>query len=351
MTGTFRFFLVCFSYAVLCEVVAPWQRSKPTNVRLHRKEPLLMWQDGDGDSDSGGLHTSFVVQYADSKKDHWKNVPGCVSPSDGLRISCEGFLPHCKCDFSGLQEELYGAWMRVLVQGEMGNNTTLWTEADQQVQCIHYGSCVPEMILTPGPDSLTVEIKNRDSTLWKEYNGFLRYQVYYGREGGVMEVCHEQCHCTETGECGSPTVIPGLIMGERYCVQVQYLVYHKPYSNRSEVVCELIPETPAARELRIAVPLVAVFSALLSLSIGCFCLIIKNHKKVKHCLRPSFALPDHFYQFFSKEFSQEDMTSSSPAYHQPYEVISTVEELDEGGPNSGSMEDGEQEEGCSGAST
>ncbi|XP_048095041.1 uncharacterized protein LOC125292015 [Alosa alosa] len=295
------FFIFCATSTVLCRALEP--SPPPYDVGLERNKALLKWRSSDSHN------TTYTVQYHIGREDGvWLDLPGCVN------------TPEKQCDFSAIATQLYGATLQVRTQRHSVSSP--WQQSKQEVGCVHTGSCSPEVVAMASPGYLSVQMdrERSDQSLQDEYEGHLSYRVLYGREREDREDMKVFCE-----GCVSAVRVEPLAVGERYCVQVRYLLYSKPYGSPSDPVCRLIPHSEREKELYLAVSLAAAFSVLVALSIGCYCFINCHYTHIKDYMRPC-SLPDHFTEFFSGEFVQ---TLANPSAElQSHDLISSIEEAE-----------------------
>ncbi|XP_076119066.1 interferon alpha/beta receptor 1-like isoform X3 [Alosa pseudoharengus] len=262
------FFIFCAACTVLCRALeAP---PPPYDVDLERNKALLKWRSSDSHN------STYTVQYQIGREDGvWHDLPGCVN------------TPEKQCDFSAMATHLYGATLQVRTQRH--NVSSPWQQSKQEVGCVHTGSCSPEVVAMASPGYLSVQMDRERSDQSLQYeHAHLSYRVLYGREGGNMKVFCEGCV--------SAVRVEPLAVGERYCVQVRYLLYSKPYGSPSDPVCRLIPHSEREKELYLAVSLAAAFSVLVALSIGCYCFINRHYTHIKDYMRPPCSIPDHLIE-------------------------------------------------------
>ncbi|XP_041922761.1 uncharacterized protein LOC121686136 isoform X2 [Alosa sapidissima] len=289
------FFIFCAACTVLCRALEP--PPPPYDVGLERNKALLKWRSSDSHN------TTYTVQYHIGREDGvWRDLPGCVN------------TPEKQCDFSAMATQLYGATLQVRTQRH--NVSSPWQQSKQEVGCVHTGSCSPEVVAMASPGYLSVQM-DRDQSLQYEH-AHLSYKVLYGREGEDMKVFCEGC--------GSAVRVEPLPVGERYCVQVHYLLYSKPYGSPSDPVCRLIPHSEREKELYLAVSLAAAFSVLVALSIGCYCFINRHYTHIKDFMRPPCSIPDHIIKFLSGKFVHQTL-SNPGAELQSHDLISSIDPI------------------------
>ncbi|XP_062391397.1 interferon gamma receptor 2 isoform X2 [Sardina pilchardus] len=264
--NTLGFFIFCAASLVLCRALeAP---PPPYDVDLKRTEAILEW--------SSHTHTAtYTVQYRIRDDGEWCDLRGCVNTVEE------------QCDFSANATHLYGAALRV--HARQHNASSPWQQSQKRVACVHTGSCSPEVVVmvSPGYLSVLMDGERSDQSLQREYGGHLRYSVLYGREGHAMEVFCDGC--------ASAVRVEPLPVGERWCVQVRYLLYSQPHGSLSKHVCHLIPQSERERDLYLAGSLAGVFLLLVALSIGCYYFIKRHHTHIKEYIRPC-GIPEHFIQ-------------------------------------------------------
>uniref|UniRef100_A0AAZ3RSM8 Interferon/interleukin receptor domain-containing protein n=1 Tax=Oncorhynchus tshawytscha TaxID=74940 RepID=A0AAZ3RSM8_ONCTS len=144
-----------------------------------------------------------------SDLEKWHNISGCVQTE----------LTTCN---------IQSGCVMVRVLAQEGNRTSRSVEA-----CRHADSCSPEVQLTSKEGLLMVHMV-KNNRLLEDNGDHFEYHVQYGRDGEELKVSRN----VET--------IERLDVGRRYCVQVRYLCYQKPFGTPSVQHCESIPESGEA---------------------------------------------------------------------------------------------------------
>lgn len=210
-------------------------------------------------------HVKYTVQYNIFDHQEWLEVPGCVQTElttcNITSISMDG------CVMLRVHA-LEGGRMSVAVQAYGYDNT-----------------CSPVFTLIPRPGSLTVNMLN--NSLSYAHGDHAEYLINYSRVG----------HPSKKRYSLSSVPLVDLVVGERYCVEVQYILYNTPYGPPSRTQCEVIPVSDKDREnktLAITLPIVLALGVLV---VGSAFVITRNYERIKQFLQPPMRIPPHFFEF------------------------------------------------------
>ncbi|XP_055733528.1 uncharacterized protein LOC129820693 isoform X2 [Salvelinus fontinalis] len=280
----------------LCHVLRQaWSEDELLSPRNVRVDSAVSWSPA---TDSPGI--KYTVQYRTSDSEKWHNISGCVQTE----------LTTCN--------ELFGlGCVMVQVLAQEGNRTSRSGEA-----CSYADSCSPEVQLTSKEGLLIVNMVKNNRLL--EDNGkHFQYIVQYGRDGEELND-----HDSST----SHTTIKGLDVGRRYCVQVRYYCYHKPFGAPSTQHCESIQEsgcvlpscTERTRKKKIVAISVTLTILLGVLVVGLTLFIYRHHKKIKQFLQPPLRLPDHYCEYLSGDFPQQALSLTTSPCEERHDLISIV---------------------------
>ncbi|KAJ8004591.1 hypothetical protein DPEC_G00137870 [Dallia pectoralis] len=224
----------------------------------------------------------------------WQDIDGCVQTKNTT----------CKKD-------IRGGCVMVRVWAQQGNKTSEAIEA-----CRHATSCSPVVQLTAQSGLLLVNWR-KDESLSAEYGSILQYHVNYSREGEELQYDSISEH---------PVTLQGLEVGGRYCVQVQYQCYHKPFGTHSRLQCVSIPESERAKHIRTTLISVLIPVFLGAVAIFLIFLFYKHLEKLKQLRPRALQLPEHYEEFFFQDFSQQLFFTNSYS-DEHYDTVSSV--LDE----------------------
>lgn len=223
-------------------------------------------------------HVKYTVQYLIFNHLEWQKVPGCVQTE------------LTTCDIASIS--MHGCVM-LRVHALEGGRTSV------AVQAYGYGddnTCSPVFTLIPRPGSLTVQMLN--NSLSYAYGDHAEYLINYSRDG----------HPSQVKKSLSSVTLVDLVVGERYCVEVQYILYLKPYGPPSRTHCEVIPVSDKDRENKTLVITLPILLALGVLVVGSAFVITRNYEKMKQFLQPPMKLPPHVLKFFESPCSIPPLT-------------------------------------------
>ncbi|XP_014030052.1 interleukin-10 receptor subunit beta-like isoform X1 [Salmo salar] len=265
-----------------------WSEDELSSPRDVRVGSAVRWSPA---TDSPGI--KYTVQYWNSDSKKWLNVSGCVQTE----------LTTCN-EVSGL------GCVMVQVLAQEGNRTSRSVEA-----CSHADSCSPEFQLISKEGLLMVQMV-KNNRLREDNAAHFEYNIQYGRDGEEVK----QDLYTST----SFKTINGLDVGQRYCVQVRYFCYSKPFGTPSTQHCESIHESERTRKMKIVAIGVTVTILLGVLVVGLTLFIYRHHKKVKQFLQPPLRLPDHYFEYLSGVFPQQALSITTSPCEERHDLISIV---------------------------
>ncbi|NP_001347714.1 interferon gamma receptor 2 precursor [Pygocentrus nattereri] len=223
-------------------------------------------------------NVTYTVQYRADPGQEWHYLCGCNQPQ-----------------FSFADGDFYGKIFRV--RAERGNQTTVWQES-VKIQCRHTDACAPLLNLTIKNYKVLLWMDDKDETLKKEFGGHITFRALYWKETSASDK-------QELDASGKTLLIEELEAGQKYCFNVVYVVYNKPYGSPSRVLCEVIPETPTVQNLRIIISGVLINAGLMVFGC-CLYFVYKNYKRIKTFLQPPLDIPEHIEEFFSGEFPHHE---------------------------------------------
>ncbi|XP_054470845.1 interferon gamma receptor 2 [Anoplopoma fimbria] len=242
-------------------------------------------------------NVTFTVQYERLQSDVWTNVPACV------HISLNS------CNITSTKAEDKHGCVMLRVQAERRGLTSTSVEA-----CSKHGhSCTPEIRLIVGPGSLTVHL-NRNHSLVREYGDHAKHRVYYGKEGEPRQYADALASVT----------LRELQGGQRYCAEVQFLRFEKPFGPATCTQCVMLQSSENPKSQIVAAVLPVVFLLIL-IPVTAYFLIFQR-ERIKRWLQPPYHIPD---DFFLEPFSENHFYSSSPTDEQ-YHVISSISQEEPG---------------------
>ncbi|XP_026067160.1 interferon gamma receptor 2 [Carassius auratus] len=271
----------------------------PQDVRIVRSN--LQWKRPADDDDS----VLYSLQYKPGHNtgDEWYSV----TSHNGTQLRFQ------------ITPEFYGAVFRV--RAEQGINVSEWQYSDS-VNCANANFCVPLLKLSVKPEMVLVTMAHMDESLEKEDGEHVEFNLSYWKvnNGGYLKP-----ESVITKSKNEP--IFQLESGQKYCFQVQYLLYEKPYGNVSNQICAIIPETPETIKSRHL--LFSIFASFLVTAMCgvCIFLLFKHHKKAKQLLQPlRLEIPHHYQEFFrSGEFPLQACPSGSSQSLRSYDMITVIE--------------------------
>ncbi|XP_051543363.1 uncharacterized protein LOC127434575 isoform X2 [Myxocyprinus asiaticus] len=270
---------------------------QPPDVRIVESE--LQWKSANDD----GVLYSVQYKRGSNPANEWHNV----SSHTGTKLKT-----------LYITAELYGAVFRVRAEKE--NRTSEWQNS-KPVKCVNIQYCVPLINLTVKPGVAHLQMEHMDQSLVKELGTEIAFNISYWKvaNGGHSEV---QFFVTN----GKSQHFPNLESGQKYCFQVQYLRYSKPYGNTSNQRCAIIPET--AEEAKRRVLLSSILSTVFVLAMCGVCIfaLFKNYKKFKPVFQPPLEIADHYREFLTGEFPQQPCPSSSSQSLQSCDFVVLIED-------------------------
>ncbi|XP_072253912.1 interferon gamma receptor 2 [Leuresthes tenuis] len=251
---------------------------------VHVDKGQLTWTPGSEDAD-----LTYRVGYRSFDAERWTAVPGCVEiHSNSCNISAAVAEPGC-------------FMFRVRVQGAgMGSPPVRACSS-------HGDSCSPVFSLTPGPGSLTVHL-SRNNSLSRMYGDFAKHRIYFGKEGESLQIY---------GDTAASEFMDKLEAEQRYCVQVQHIVYGKPYGLASCRRCETVRASDDSRRAAIIAGVSVVLALLLLVPVMAY-LLIFHQRNIKQFLRP----PCEISLFLEPELRTRIPILSNTKEH--YDPISSI---------------------------
>lgn len=168
--------------------------------------------------------------------------------------------------------------MRLEVRAERQGLSSEPTEACS----LNSDFCTPEVSLSARPGSLTVRL-SRNHNLAEQHEDNLNHRIYYSKEGETLQL-QEVSHSTHT--------LRNLQEGQRYCIQVEFMLYDKPVGLPTCPQCELIPHTEAEVNPGAIVGGVLILTVLIVASAY---VLICHIGKIKRWLRPPYEIPNDFF--------------------------------------------------------
>lgn len=293
--------MICCIYVVahfilMINVAGTLDVKPPPDVKIVGSQ--LQWKSPDD------KNVLYYVQYKHNSDpaDEWHNV----SSYNGTSLKT-----------FEITTEFYGAIFRV--RAEKDSHTSAW-QISKPVQCMNLNICIPLMTVNVKPGMTFLNMSHMDQSLKKEHGGHIAFNVSFWKvvNGRHSEVVFRVTH-------DKTLSFNDLESGQKYCFQVQYSLYDKPYGNTSEQQCVNIPERPEEAEKRVL--LTTIISTVLVLTICGCCIfaLFKNHKKFKQILKPPMSIPVHFREFLTQEFPQQPRQSPSAESLSSCDVITLIE--------------------------
>lgn len=211
------------------------------------------------------------------EEERWEAVTSCQNlPSNVCNVGRIRTADHC---------------VLLRVRAESGDLSSTPVEA-----CSQNGSrCTPGMRLSSRPGSLTIHLSG-DHDLAQEFAANVNHQIYLGKEGEELQ------HY----DASSSLTVHDLDEGQRYCVQVHYVVFGRIAGPSSCVQCLEVLQAVSWKP----VYLLLVFLLLLLLVVVPVVsyLLIFHYKKIKTFLEPPLAIPQSF---------RESLHHQHPLTYQP----------------------------------
>ncbi|XP_074551539.1 interferon gamma receptor 2 [Halichoeres trimaculatus] len=262
---------------------APSKEPPAPPQHVHLNNSLLTWTPPPGET---GL--TYTVQRS-FFSDEWTDVPTCVNTSS---TSCNVPLVAAKSEDDCVRLEVEAD--RLGLTSEMA-----------QACSLHSDFCTPEVSVSARPGSLTVHL-SRNHKLVDDYEAHLKHRVYFGKEGETLQSYKDSA---------STITLPKLQEGQRYCVQVEFILHNKPVGPPTCPQCKLIPHTDAGVNPGVIVGVVLVLSVLIITSAY---VLICQIGRIKSWLRPPYEIPDDF-------FLQRPLTAPTPSpTDEHFDVISSI---------------------------
>uniref|UniRef100_A0A3P8UDL6 Fibronectin type-III domain-containing protein n=1 Tax=Amphiprion percula TaxID=161767 RepID=A0A3P8UDL6_AMPPE len=258
--ATMLFVLLCLQNIV--QVLSEATLLPPKNIQVDKWQ--LRWNPATEERD-----IMYTVQYRSFNTDEWKVVPACVQ------------IAFNSCNVASTKSKGEHGCIMLRVLAERHGLTSIPVKA-----CSRHGdSCTPDFNLTAWPGSLAVHLTS-DHHLTPEYAGNAKHRIYFGKQGEQLQ---------KYKDVASSETISGLEEGQRYCVQVQYVIMNKPVGLASCIQCELVPESGDSTQTLIIVSVLVVF-VLVAVIPGVAYILIFQRKKIKRYLQPRYKMPDLFLE-------------------------------------------------------
>lgn len=255
------------------------EQPPPPPQDVHVDHWQLSWTPAAGDPP-----LKYTVQYNSFDSNTWLDVPGCVGISSN------------SCDTAAIKGTSELGCVRLQVWAQSGALRSAKVEA-----CSRHGdTCTPDISLTALPGSLTVHL-SRNHSLADEYADNARHRIYFGKEGEPLE---------HYDDAVSSVTVRGLEAGQRYCMQVQYVVWNDPTGLSTCPRCERIPE-PKPVQTGVIVAVVVVVVLTLTAVLILYVLIF-HYKTIKVRIRrwmSRYKIPQDFH----------DIKPSPPLLYRPPE--------------------------------
>ncbi|XP_051981264.1 uncharacterized protein LOC127642854 [Xyrauchen texanus] len=273
---------------------------KPPDIRLVGSE--LQWTSANDDSVLYSVQYKRGSQVFGNPADDWHNVTSHIGT---------------KLKTLYITAELYGAVFRVRAEKE--NRTSEWQNSKPDT-CVNIQYCVPLINLTVKPGVAHLQMEHIDQSWVKEHGPVIAFNISYWKvaNGGPSEV---EFFVTN----GKSQHFPNLDSGQKYCFQVQYLMYSKPYGNASNQRCAIIPKTAEEAKRRVFLSSILITVIVLAMCGVCIFALFKKYKQLKLVFRPPLEIPDHYREFLTGELPQQPSPSSSSQSLQPCDFVVLIE--------------------------
>ncbi|KAM4558262.1 interferon gamma receptor 2 [Odontesthes bonariensis] len=245
----FLFFCLQAAVQVLSEGTPPL----PQDVQVDGGQ--LTWTPGSEDAD-----LTYRVEYLSSDQEEWTAVPGCEEiPSHSCSIAAS----------IAATAEHDCVMLRVQVQRAGLRSTAV------RACSTHGDSCSPRFSLTPGPGSLTVHL-SRNNSLARRYADYAKHRICFGKEGEPLRFCRDAAASESLSE---------LEAGQRYCVQVQHILWDEPFGPAGCSQCETVRASDYLKQAAIIAGVVVAVGLVVLVPVVAYLLIFQL-RKVKQLLRP-----------------------------------------------------------------
>ncbi|KAK2906413.1 interferon gamma receptor 2 [Channa argus] len=273
----------------LVQVLSEALLAPPQNV--HVQGDLVTWTPAIKDSD-----VIYTVQYKRFDQ-AWKDLPSCIGT----------ILNYCNVSFTKPKNSC----IRLRVQAKKHKLNSKPVEA-----CSRNGdTCTPEVSLTVRPGSLTVNL-SRNHSLALEHGGHAQHRVYYAKEGELL---------TKYENIASSVSFSDLEPGQRYCVKIEYILYHIAVGPESCVECVVILESGQRPKLTEAIAVVVAIIVLISLITVMAYITIFHKRRVKQWLQPPCEIPNHFMIWSGPGQYLPSSSSTAEFCHIPSVVETTAQ--------------------------
>ncbi|XP_038132146.1 interferon gamma receptor 2 isoform X2 [Cyprinodon tularosa] len=262
--------------------------SELQNVRIN--QTLLTWSSAASDGE-------FSVEYRGSSFDSkWTPLDRC----NQTRLT--------SCDVSQEQNREEFGCLRVRVAAQRNGEKPV--EA-----CSREGHpCSPNVTLSVSPGSLTV-LLHRNPPLHAEYANNFKHRITFRKEGEEPEEQVDEFASRDFDD---------LEAGQRYCVQVQFVLYGEnllgpPSCEQCETIPASDPDPTVSKTTQIVV--VSIVVSVIFLLVGFAYIHLFKSRKIKECLQPPYTIPGFF---------QDLPPVRDPAYlavnpsEENYDVVSSV---------------------------
>lgn len=284
--------MVLLIQTVVSASSAPSKEPPAPPQHVHVNNSLLTWTPPPGET---GLTYTVNSSFFSSVQ---SNVPTCVHTSS------------TSCNVPSVAAESEDNCVRLEVQAERQGLTSEPAKACS----LHSDFCTPKVRLSARPGSLTVHL-SRNHNLAEEHEDHLEHRIYYGKEGETLQL-YEDSPSTHT--------LPKLQEGQRYCIQVEFILHDKPVGLPTCPQCELIPHTDAGMNPGVIVGGVLILTVLIVASAY---VLICQAGRIKRWLRPPYEIPDDFFLYRSLA-----VPTSSPT-EEHFDVISCFTPEEQRGSN------------------
>ncbi|XP_069010521.1 interferon gamma receptor 2 [Embiotoca jacksoni] len=281
--------LACFLIVVRA---LPEPPPPPLPLDVHVEKGQLRWTPATDEPD-----VTFKVQYRSSNVKKWSDVPGC------------GRTSNTSCDFADAAATAEHGCVMLRVRAVRRG-----VASEEVAACSRHGdSCSPEFSLKAWPPGSLTVLLTRNHSLHRDYADHTQHRVYYGKEGEKPQLY---------GDYISQAIINDLEVGQRYCVEVEFVTHRQPVGLSSCAQCEVVlkpGDTSHAGTITVVVFAVVVLFVGVP-TIAYF--IIFHHGKLKQCLRPPYQITD----LMERPPERAVQLLDSPTEN--YDVITSIEPKD-----------------------